>query len=117
MRNLIPLVASSFIIVAAPAIAAQPIDLNQPGAMEQLQKDRPEHYAKVITILEEVLKRPEATVPTWMKTTFDANRVSFGPIVLTSYPPKKQLGFELDKVSYKAIVTVTDFKVKPTPLK
>ena len=89
------------------AIAA-PIDLDVAGNLEALQRERPEHYAKIERILTEAPKRAMDTkgVLRWMQTDFAANDVRYTDVLKTSLPPKKRLDFSLDNVAYTKIITV-----------
>ena len=94
-------------LVARPAHAAPAVvDLDQPGAVESLARDNPDHYAKVRRILANVGTRSPATVPQWMKAEFDARDVSFPWLLKTSDPAKRSLSFTLDATRYEAVVQV-----------
>jgi hypothetical protein len=97
--------------------ASDPIDLNAPGALETIKRDRPEHYAKIQRILAEAPRyldegprnvRSDA-VATWMRTQFQARDVHYTDIVLTSLPPKKRFQFSLDDASYVLLVTLPGY--------
>jgi len=83
--------------------------------MEALQNSNPTHYQSVHRILEGVLRQPDAAVPRWMRTNFDAQDVTYVPIVLTSHPPKKRLSFSLDATRYEAIVILTNVRGEIVP--
>jgi hypothetical protein len=101
MRTVLIVLASVAALSVAGAADGR-IDLNKPGAMEQLQRNNPRHYAKITTILEGLAEQPDEQVPQWMKTTFEAKNVIWAPLVLTSYPPRKRLSFELETIQYEA---------------
>lgn len=86
------------------------VDLNEPGVLETLQGSNPVHYGKIRRILEDVLKYPDAGVPRWMQTTFNAQNVKYIPIVLTSHPPKRQLSFSLDSARYEVVIVLTNVR-------
>ena len=95
-------------LLATPAAHAQPafVDLDQPGMLEALARSKPEHYAKIEKILDEVTRRAPETVPRWMKAQFGAEGVSFPSLLKTSDPAKRNLSFTLDKTRYEAVIQV-----------
>lgn len=99
------------------AIPGKTINLNQPGALEALQRSNPMHYEKVHRILEGVLHQPDAVVARWMKANFEAREVKYVPIVLTSHPPKRRLSFSLDATRYEAVVILTNVRGEIVPAK
>ncbi|MBI4524661.1 MAG: hypothetical protein HY695_12720 [Deltaproteobacteria bacterium] len=99
------------------AAPGRTINLNQPGALEALQQSNPKHYEKVRRILEGLFQQPDAAVPRWIQTNFDARNVSYAPILLTSDPPKRRLSFALDDTRYEAVVTLTNLRGEIIPLK
>ena len=117
------LVALAFVLGAQTgASAAAPrlgpvIDLDRPGVLETLQRSNPAHYAKVRQIIEGVVRRSDADVPRWMQASFNAHDVTYAPIVMTSYPPRRHLSFALDRTRYEAIVTLTNVRGEIVPAK
>jgi hypothetical protein len=111
-QRALAVLALLWIVLAAAgqATAGRAIDLSEPGALEALRLANPTHYAKVRQILDGVLARPDAEVPRWMQASFDARDVSYMPVVMTSYPPKRRLSFALDTTRYEAIVTLTNVR-------
>ena len=103
------------VAAAGDATPRRAIDLNEPGALEALQRSNPTHYEKVRQILEGVLQRPDTDVPRWIQTNFAAHDVSYVPVVLTSHPPKRRLSFALDATRYEAVVTLTNVRGDITP--
>ena len=92
------------------------VDLDKPGAFEALQKSNPTHFDKVLQIMSGVAHRPDVKVPGWMLANFNARDVSYSPIEMTSYPPKRRLAFALDDTRYVVVVTLTRAG-RITPLK
>jgi hypothetical protein len=82
------------------------IDLGQPGALQALARDNPQHYAKIERILADVTRRPPQTVPRWMNAEFGARQVSFPSLLKTSDPAQRSLSFTLDDTRYEAVVRV-----------
>ena len=85
------------------------INLNQPGVLKMLQQENPEHYRKIREILAGLDNQRESKVPYWIQTEFNARDVLYGPVLLTSLPPKKHISFTLDNTHYEALLTLTDF--------
>jgi hypothetical protein len=92
-------------------------DLDRPGALEALRLSNPTHYSKVRQILEGVFLHSDAEVPRWMQTNFQAQDVQYGPIVLTSHPPKRRLSFALDAMRYEGTVILTNVRGEIVPAK
>jgi hypothetical protein len=93
------------------------IDLDASGALEALQQTNPTHYVTVRTILAEVFLRPGTEVPRWLRVSFNAQGISYPPIVFTSHPPKRLLSFTLDDTRYVAVITLTNVTGPVVPLK
>jgi hypothetical protein len=108
---------SIILVSQANARSPETINLNEPGALEALQRDNPAHYLTVHQILDNLLKQPESQVPRWLQTTFNAKDVRYIRVLLTSYPPKRDLSFTLDDTRYKARLTLINDRVKIVPAK
>jgi len=106
---------SVILVSQANARSPETINLNEPGALEALQRDNPVHYLTVHQILDNLLKQPESQVPRWLQTTFNAKDVRYVQVLLTSDPPKRDLSFMLDDTRYKARLTLTNDRVKIVP--
>lgn len=102
-----------FSAVVASASAAgtpwHPMDLNRPGALEQLRRERPTHYLAVSEILRIAEQGPckPREVET-LKARFDVRDMECNFLLMTSEPPKRRLNFTLEGVSYMAVVTLKD---------
>ena len=104
------------VTVAGEATPRLTMDLNKPGALEALQRSNPTHYDKVRKILDGILQQPDAAVPRWIQTNFDAQDVIYRPVLLTTDPPQKRLSFSLDDTRYEAFVTLTNMRVEIVPI-
>jgi len=100
MKRLIAVVGAVF---AARAFA---IDLDPPGAMQQLARDNPAHYAKVEKMLSEAPYRPYASMARWIRTEFDATDVGASRLLKTSYPAQARLSFALDGTQYSKTIYI-----------
>jgi len=108
---------SVILVSAANARSPATINLNEPGALEALQRDNPAHYQTVRQILANILQQPESQVPRWLRTTFNAKDVRYLRVLLTSDPPKRDLAFTLDDTRYQTRLTLTNEGVKIMPAK
>lgn len=115
--RIITIALAALLLLFSAIAAGTVIDLNKPGAMEQVRKDRPKHYEKIQSIMEGVIKQPDEKVPEWLKVNYQANNATYAPILMISHPPKKRLSFQLDEIRYEAVVTLTNFKVEVVPTK
>lgn len=96
--------------------ASRTIDLGQPGALEALEKSRPEHYGKVVEILRIAGDVACETLPQMLKVQYDvaAARCSTA-LVLTSYPAKRHVWFQLEDTAYVSNVVLQDVRAKLHP--
>ena len=104
------------VVVAGDANPARTVNLNKPGALETLQQSNPTHYEKVRKILDGILQQPDADVPRWIQTSFDARNVSYTPILMTTVPPKRRSSFAMDETRYEAVLTLTKVRAEIVPL-
>lgn len=104
------------VAAAGDANPARTVNLNKPGALETLQQSNPTHYEKVRKILDGILQQPDADVPRWIQTSFDARNVSYTPILMTTVPPKRRLSFAMDETRYEAVLTLTKVRAEIVPL-
>jgi len=110
----------SVVSTAAPetGVEVQHIEnLNEPGALDRLARDNPDHYTKIRQILAEVDEIPERSVSRWMKAQFKATEIAYFPVLLTSNPPKRKLSFTLETTHYEALLTLTQDGVRLLPVR
>jgi hypothetical protein len=100
---------------AAPFTPTRTVDLDTPGALEALERSNPVHHEKVRKIVEGVIRQPDSRVSRWIAVTFNGRDVSYAPVVMTSYPPKRRLSFALDDTRYVTIVTLTNVRGDVVP--
>jgi hypothetical protein len=114
MRTLLGLLLPAVLLTAAPVSAIQRVDLDQPGAIERVQRDNPTHYRAIQHILSEAPKLQPRALTGWIRTSYDPKAP---PVLLikTSYPPRARLEFALDDIRYVAFVTLhqVDASVMP----
>ena len=113
----VPAMLWTAVVAAGDASPTRTVDLNTPDSLEALQQSNPTHYKKVRKILDGILQQPDAAVPRWIQTNFDARNVSYVPILMTSFPPKRRLSFALDETRYEAVITLTNVGAEIVPLK
>ena len=103
------LVLTSVAIATAADIGLRrTVDLDVPGAMDRVRAANPDHFDKIVKIIEGVTQQPDTAVPRWLRVNFDARDVNYRPIVMTSYPPKRRLSFALDDTRYETVVVLTN---------
>ena len=106
------LIAIGMTVAAMANAGAQtsfdPVDLDAPGALARIEREHPDHFARIQRILAEVPRRPvsDDSVAKWMQAEFRATDVQYGHLMMTSYPPKKRLEFSLDRTVYVAVITL-----------
>ena len=118
MRRFFGVAVATAMLAIAPASDAQrSIDLDVAGNLEAVERDHPDHFAKIQRILAEVPRLPpgEQRVATWLRTEFQARDVRYTDLVMTSLPPKKRLEFSLDEVSCVKVVTLAGWQPKLVP--
>ena len=105
LRLIIAMVLTTFYPFASAQNVRPPqyVDLNVPGAMEQIRAANPAHYEKIQGIVEGL--GPNGGAAQWIQTSFGARDVSYPGFLLTSYPPKKDIAFTLDSTRYYGRVT------------
>jgi hypothetical protein len=110
-------VASAVLLIATKSYALGPIDLDVPGNLAAIERDRPDHFAKIQRILVEVPRRPttDGSVATWMRTEFQAQNVQYTELIMTSLPPKKRLAFTLEDTAYVTVITLGGYWAKGLP--
>jgi hypothetical protein len=99
----------------APSTSQAPILVGPKGGLnigdrrvlEAIRSNNPDHYARIVRILEEVPRLASAEVTNWIVTTVGASDVSLskGPLYTTN-PPKLRLSFTLDDTHYSGLVAV-----------
>ena len=101
--------ATLLLAACAHAQAPQPwraVDLDRPGALEQLARENPAHFTKVEKILAEAPQRPFESVARWVRTEFNARDVDTSHFLKTSYPALARLTFTLDSQQYTKVIRI-----------
>lgn len=77
------------------------VDLAKPGALDRLEKENPEHYAKVLAV-QRVASRPSCVEDLKvLKVELELDAANCAAMTtLTSYPPKKHVSLVVDGVLY-----------------
>jgi hypothetical protein len=92
--------------VAGPAFAAtspakRVVNLDAPGSLEAVERENPQHYAKIVEIIRVAQSEPCETLPKILKTRLDVPDVECRSYqVLTSHPPKMHMTFTIGDVRY-----------------
>jgi hypothetical protein len=126
--SIVPLLAASIFGAASAHAADEPAAASKPPPvvwlrgltdLDKLKQANPDHYARAESIMAAADKvcqpGPTRVVPADAKAT-DVSCENM--LVLTSYPPKRQIGFTLDDVHYVALVVLTESaaEFRPVPL-
>jgi hypothetical protein len=94
---------------AVPAVAAGPIDLDRPGVLDRVKRDRPEQFEAISQVLRVAERLPckEGELKT-LRTRFDVRDLACTTLLMTSDPPKRRVAFALGEERYVAVVTMKD---------
>jgi hypothetical protein len=119
MRTFVMLLLSAFVGTAfASEKVARTIDLGTPGVLEALQEANPGHYNKVTRILEVAGNVSCDTLPQMLKLQFDAAAGECRSVtILTSFPAKRRIWFQLEDTAYVTNVVLRDVRGKLIPAK
>jgi hypothetical protein len=119
MRTFIAVVLIAFLGSAhAAERAKRTIDLDHTGALEILATDNPQHYQKVVEIIQVAREVSCQSLPEILQVRFDAASVhGTGQLILLSHPPKRRLSFQLDDTAYVTNVVLPSGGEKLVPAK
>lgn len=94
---------------AVPATAAGPIDLDRPGVLDRVKRDRPEQFEAISQVLRIAERLPckEGELKT-LRIQFDVRDLACTTLLMTSDPPKRRVAFALGEERYVAVVTMKD---------
>ena len=94
---------------SAAGTSFDPIDLNRPGTMEQLQVDHPARYIAIAEVLRVAERLPcEGHELDALKALYDVHEMTCYATLMTSLPPKRHVSFQIEGTSYVANVTMKD---------
>jgi hypothetical protein len=104
-------IAPTFLIISSFALAGGTltIDLDRPGALEQLKQEHPQRYQAVRAMLR-ASERPacQSNEIELLKTRLNVRDLECGMIVFTRYPALRHVSFELDGIRYTSTVVLED---------
>jgi hypothetical protein len=110
-----------FSAAAATSEAAGPlqllVDLDRPGAMEDVRRANPEHYRKISQI-RELAARESCITQTFsrnIQVRFEARDGECSFTLMTTYPGKRRLTFTLDEARYVTVVTSNQVGYRAMP--
>jgi hypothetical protein len=109
MRNAAIAAIATLALLGTAEARGPEVDLDKPGAMEALQRDRPDHYSKVVEAISKAQTIHVEPVPTTQHAavnTEDPRREGLSNI-LTSNPAKSRIGVTVDGVNYRATAHLT----------
>ena len=103
---------------ALPAFAATPIDLDRPGVLDQVRRERPARFEAISQVLRAAERLPckEGELKT-LRTRFDVRDLACTTLLMTSDPPKRRVAFAVGDEHYIAVVTMKDTDGRLLPAK
>jgi hypothetical protein len=109
------------ITAALPAYggSAKPtIDLDRPGALDQVRRERPQQVEAISQVLRvaEHLPCKEGELKT-LRIQFNVRDMACTMLLMTSDPPKRRVSFALGEERYVAVVTMKDTGGRILPAK
>jgi hypothetical protein len=110
----VPLFAAALGVHAA--IVTKMVDLDAPGAIEALQSQNPEHYARARAILATAKAAPRTDLARFIEVEFRASDVEC-IAWRVSDPPQLKVAFTLDSTRYSAVVVPQLPPARPVPLR
>lgn len=103
--------AAALIMVAAfSAEAVSEVNLDKPGALEALKRDKPAHYSKVMEAISKAQAIQVDAAPTSQNANIAPNdpRWKGATAVLPSDPAKKRLAVRVGDVTYRVTAHMTE---------
>jgi hypothetical protein len=108
MRNAIAVCLLALVSLAAAAatLEVKTVDLDKPGALDALARDRPAHYRKVMEEIEKAQAIHVDPVPVTRDARMD-ERSKDATIILPSDPAKKRISVFVDLIEYRVTAHMT----------
>ena len=108
-RFLVAATCSLAAVASATGTSFHPIDLNRPGALDQVRVERPKHFAAISQVLRVAERMPckDREIQS-LRTRFDIRELDCWATIMTSYPPKRRVVFKVEDFNYVAVVTIRD---------
>jgi hypothetical protein len=114
MRSFI--LCSAFIACTGAIADPMTVDLDKPGALDELKIAHPQRYQAVAAVLQASERLPcQSGEMETLKARFNLKDLECGVALLTSYPPQRHVHFALEGTSYTATVMVTDVAAVAQP--
>ena len=111
MRSSIIVSILLFAVVTAAAHAASSVDLDKPGAMDALARDRPAHHKKVMEGIDKAQTIHLEPAPVVRDARMDG-RSKDAAILLPSDPAKKRISVFADGIEYRVTALMTKSPAK-----
>jgi hypothetical protein len=95
--------------LASPAWSQHEVDLDRPGALDRVARENPRHYREILAVTQ-VASNVSCSTPLGMMPVPAAAKGMDceGLTLMTSYPAKRRVSFEIDNIRYRMIVTLAD---------
>ena len=104
--------AVALVVIAAFSTEALAVDVNldRPGALEALKKDKPAHYAKVMEAISNARSIQFDEAPSAQNANLAPNdpRMKGATAVLPSDPAKKRVAVRVGEVTYRVTAHLTE---------
>ena len=109
IRNVIAIFAAAVLPALAAGGSAGPIDLDRPGVLDQVKRERPAQFEAISQVLRAAERLPcrEGELKA-LRTRFDVRDLACTMLLMTSYPPQRRVTFALGEERYVAVVTMKD---------
>jgi hypothetical protein len=109
MRNAVIAAVATLALLGSAEARGTEVDLDKPGAMEALERDRPEHYTKVVEAISKAQTIHVEPIPTAQHagSSIDDPRRKGLSYILPSNPAKSRVGVTVDGVNYRVTAHLT----------
>jgi hypothetical protein len=109
----IPIISLAAVIlasIAVPSAAREFVNLERPGALATVERDHPEHLARIARVLRVADDMPCQTprFGSLIRMELGVGDAGCALLLMTSYPSKRVLSFTIDDTRYTSVVTMKD---------
>lgn len=88
-------------------VGATPFDLDAPGAMSALERNKPSHHARVMKLVSAAQRVPcQGEAFKRVQVAAAASDLDCSMLIKTSLPPKQRVTFALDGTVYTTVVVL-----------
>ena len=106
-----------FSVAGKPVKLSHSVDLAKPGALDRLEKENPDHYAKVLKVQRAAMAPSCVDELRVLKADLKLDHATCAEMTtLTSFPPKRTVSVMIDGVHYMTFAPIEFQPAKPVPL-